>query len=347
MVFWKTSEVERFMPRFRALNSADIKIIALYEVNDLADNIYNKWSKVVDFIKIEMVDYQWYFKWLFNRNYITQQIEDLDFDIVFSLSGMWLQYYSRFIAMKLKKPYVVYLRGDEFKAQNLQSKNKWLRAIRLFIYRKYCWGCDLVIPISEGMRELALSLDIPEKDISKVVSGGIDTKLFYPRYIRNSKLKIGYLGRINKEKGSDFLSELIKSNPDVDFKIAGDMQVPFEILDNVDYKGFIPHEEVPIFINECDIIILVSKTEGFARAILEAYSCAKPIMVTPESLPKGCNKYGFILPRDLQVWTDKIETLRHRRGYLFTIGNIAREYVLKYRLEKYGLDMKRELKEVL
>ncbi|HEX2641750.1 MAG TPA: glycosyltransferase, partial [Thermoanaerobaculia bacterium] len=56
------------------------------------------------------------------------------------------------------------------------------------------------------------------------------------------------------------------------------------IADRVDFLGFVPHAALADFFRACHIVVLPStdgRQEGFGLVLLEAMSCARPVLTTP------------------------------------------------------------------
>lgn len=71
-------------------------------------------------------------------------------------------------------------------------------------------------------------------------------------------------------------------------------------------------EEVPLWINACDAVIVTSDEEGFGLAICESLACNRPVLATPVGIAplalagvEGC----LCAPFDLEQWTEAIEDL--------------------------------------
>ena len=129
----------------------------------------------------------------------------------------------------------------------------------------------------------------------EVVYNGVDLEMFKPSGVENSKdngLKILYIGRINREKGLDYLFEAAKDFKEkVSITIAGQGPLLEEYQKNypfITFLGRVNHKDLPNLINNHDAIILPSLTnssESFPNALLEGMACGKAIL--------GTNVYGI------------------------------------------------------
>jgi len=53
------------------------------------------------------------------------------------------------------------------------------------------------------------------------------------------------------------------------------------LKDKVMFTGWVPHEELPKYLNDIKLYVLPSYSEGLPKATLEAMACGTPVLVTP------------------------------------------------------------------
>ncbi len=122
---------------------------------------------------------------------------------------------------------------------------------------------------------------------------------------------VGYIGRLDAEKGiMNFVSsipEILKHDPQVKFLIIGDGNqteavrtyiAEHGLAQNVKLAGWVPHIELPEYLNQIKLLVIPSYTEGLPNTMLEAMACGTPVLANPVgSIPDyvkdGHN--GFIL----------------------------------------------------
>lgn len=121
------------------------------------------------------------------------------------------------------------------------------------------------------------------------------------------KFVIGYLGGFGKRKNLGFILKLAKKfgkDRKVFFKIAGkgpkkerlENMVKNLGLNNVEFVGFVPDEELNNFYNSLDLFLFPSLYEGFGLPVLEAMACGIPVMVSNiGSLPEIVGDVGMII----------------------------------------------------
>jgi glycosyltransferase involved in cell wall biosynthesis len=105
---------------------------------------------------------------------------------------------------------------------------------------------------------------------------------------------VGFVGRLDVEKGVDKMVEVAKMMPDdIGFVFVGDgdykEMIESELEDEissgkVETVGWVDHEEVPRCLNSLKLHLLISDpTEGLPTIILESFACGTPVYSTPVS----------------------------------------------------------------
>jgi glycosyltransferase involved in cell wall biosynthesis len=187
---------------------------------------------------------------------------------------------------------------------------------------------DLVVTVSQAMRDELISLGFPEAKI-RVCYNGVDEEKYNPERvkpeeaqrireiygIKESDLMIFFIGRLISVKGVD---RLILAMPHILRKIrnaklvivgVGDMQ-PYllnlvnamKLEDSVKFQfEFIPEEERIRHYAACDVAVFPSLYEPFGIVSLEAMSMGKPVVVGASGIsgmreqvvPTGPDQCGF------------------------------------------------------
>ena len=103
---------------------------------------------------------------------------------------------------------------------------------------------------------------------------------------------IGYIGRLSQEKGiSSFMEatpKVVATTDGVTFLIVGAGQLRPQVEEHanksnnkVRFVGWIPHDELPEYLNKLKLLVLPSYTEGLPNIMLEAMACGTPVLATP------------------------------------------------------------------
>lgn len=156
----------------------------------------------------------------------------------------------------------------------------------------------------------------------------VDTDTFRPSvdYMERQNL-VGFVGRLDVEKGIDRIVKVIKHLPDdIGFVLVGggdyremvESELSEEIaLGQVEIKGWVDHDEVPEQLNRLKLHILISDpTEGLPTIILESFACGTPVYATPVSgVPDLVheNQTGYLMDETSpEAVAEKITTVFNR-----------------------------------
>jgi glycosyltransferase involved in cell wall biosynthesis len=109
--------------------------------------------------------------------------------------------------------------------------------------------------------------------------------------------------------------------------------------DNIKFAGRISHEEKVKIIKRSSFMVFPSFIEGFGIAIIEAFACRKPVLVSDVRPSRDIVRdgyTGYVLPTfNIPAWTDKIIELFNKRDKLEEMGrNAYVEVLLNYQIEK-------------
>jgi glycosyltransferase involved in cell wall biosynthesis len=167
---------------------------------------------------------------------------------------------------------------------------------------------------------------------------------------------IGYIGRLNVEKGILNLIEAIpnvltKLN-DVSFLVGGDGPLRGEIeeyfhkynLNNkIEFVGWIPHENLPKYLNDLKLIVIPSYSETGPQIMLEAMSCGTPVLVTSVGIAPDVitdSETGFIMKNNSPEYIARniIRALEHPNLEEISMNartTVKKEFTYEAAVEKY------------
>jgi glycosyltransferase involved in cell wall biosynthesis len=91
----------------------------------------------------------------------------------------------------------------------------------------------------------------------------------------NEPVRIGYMGRLEPEKGALLLADVARALPEMQFRIAGTGSVPIPPVDNLTLVG---HVDPAKFLPELDCLLVPSNVESFGKSALQALSLAVPVV---------------------------------------------------------------------
>ena len=162
---------------------------------------------------------------------------------------------------------------------------------------------DRVIAVSNSLRRLLVEGYGAEGDNVTVIPNGVDVTRFAPMPQSEAQARLGlqgeapkllYVGAITQPKGIDYLLRafaqlLSDGSTSVELILigGGDYDRRSRLLaDDLDVAAFVtfagkrPNDEIPLWINACDLLVLPSLTEGFGVVLVEAMACGKPVVAT-------------------------------------------------------------------
>lgn len=123
-----------------------------------------------------------------------------------------------------------------------------------------------------------------------------------------------FVGWFNERKGPKRVSEAIKQIPGgnvYSLFVGKGEQGPD--CDNILFKGSLPHDRVPLFLNAADVFVLPSLNEGCCNAVVEAMACGLPVISSNLSFNWDVlDKTNSILidPNNIDAIADAIRYLR-------------------------------------
>ena len=153
----------------------------------------------------------------------------------------------------------------------------------------------------------------------KTLPNGVDSALFRPMDKEKAKKElaeevgddrimetptVGYLSRVQSEKGASVYLKLAELNPHLLFLIAGPHFGRYqsrELPDNLVYAGFHPREKLPLVYNAFDVYCFLSMSgeETFGLTVLEAMACGVPPIVPDfDGVPSVVGDAGLIADAD-------------------------------------------------
>ena len=112
--------------------------------------------------------------------------------------------------------------------------------------------------------------------------------------LKDRKNLIGFISRLSEGKGIlNFVNAIpliLKERDDLEFLIGGDgplfNEIKKELKNNglytqVELTGWIPHDELPDYLNELKLLVFPSYSEGLPNIVSEAMACGTPVLATP------------------------------------------------------------------
>lgn len=143
-------------------------------------------------------------------------------------------------------------------------------------------GVDVFIVQSQFQKQKFIEQGIPAERIG--ILAGISPKLELTKPDETG-CWVSFVGRVSAEKGIYEFIDAARMNPDIPFKVAGNLDSNFRMPDNlpsnIEFVGFKKNKELDEFYINSRIIVVPSKWyEGFPNVIVRGMLHYKPIITS-------------------------------------------------------------------
>ncbi|HII92057.1 MAG TPA: glycosyltransferase family 4 protein [Methanosarcina sp.] len=273
--------------------------------------------------------------------------KNLKFDLIHS----HFTWSSGYVGAKLKEkygvPFVVTAHGYDI--YDLPFKDdKWNSKIEYVLN-----SADAIITVSKSNLECIKKLDV--KTPVTVIPNGYKDDLFYPLSPYECRRSLGLpsdkkiilsVGNLEEVKGHKYLVEamghIVKTRKDVICCIVGGGKLENKLKkqiksaglqDHVKLVGGKPHNEIPFWMNACDVFVLPSLRESFGVVQIEAMACGKPVVATNNGGSEeiiSSNNYGYLAqPGNSEMLAEKITLAIDHKWHSEKILEFANKFNLE------------------
>jgi glycosyltransferase involved in cell wall biosynthesis len=238
----------------------------------------------------------------------------------------------------LKIPYVIYGRGSDVYLPGWFTKLTAKGILK---------NASTVIALTEHMKDAMQA--IYSRDII-VVPNGINLNEVAEKETEggNPSKRVLFVGRLHPVKGVQYLlgamSIVHRELPEAKLILVGDgeerehletLTDNLGIRECVEFAGRVPHERVKDYMNQAEVFVLSSLSEGFPVTILEAMACGLPVVATrvggvPDIIKNGTNGYLVDTMNQEQIAEALLNLLQDEKLRRDISGN-NREKAKKYR----------------
>lgn len=225
---------------------------------------------------------------------------------------------------------------------------------RIAVEENVVAAADRVIVSTDHERQALISLYGARRERIVVTEGGVDLDLFRPldRSLARASLRLDgevvlFVGRPDRVKGLDLLIRavaLLGHRASLRLVVVGGSLeagelAPYQDLARslglaVDFRGAAPQEELPLYYNAADVLVVPSHYESFGLVAVEALACGRPVVASmvgglPTVIRDGHN--GLLVPwRRPEAFAEAIERLLDDDGLRARLVARARASVAPY-----------------
>lgn len=319
----------RFNPFADLSKIFPLQNLDVYSSNYKIDRTSSPKNTCVHTTKVWYLPTDWEYKKLGDRHLSVVKDQLRKHKIHFDLIHAHFTWSAGYVGARIKEeynvPFVVTAHGYDIYRLPFQD-TIWREKIEYVLNT-----ADTIITVSKSNQECIkqLNVNVPVK----VIPNGFKNDLFYPRdslicrqrlnLPQNRKILLTVGNLELADKGQNFLIEAVKIisliRKDILCVIVGmgkDKEAIHKHLNslklgkNIMLVGGKPHDEIPLWINACDLFVLPSLNEGNPTVMFEALGCGKPFVGTrvggvPEVITS--DEYGLLVdPGDAEHLAEKI-----------------------------------------
>ena len=228
-------------------------------------------------------------------------------------------------------------------------------------------SADLVVAFTDHERQLMARYHNVDPLKVEVIPCGVDTDLFNPidRNVAKEKLGISasrvalYVGRIEPLKGLEILIRavtqihsdeglsliIVGGDPDADEEIIRLKQIilALRMESSISFIGAVDQQELPLYYNASDVLVIRSYYESFGLVALEAMACGIPVIASRVGgLPTTVkdSKTGYLVPwRCPDPFADKLQIILNNQSIHDAMSRSAIELSLQMKWSKVAEDL--------
>jgi glycosyltransferase involved in cell wall biosynthesis len=201
----------------------------------------------------------------------------------------------------------------------------------------------VVVTTESSAKEIRKRYSLPTSKIV-VIPNYVDTDVFRMMPVEKGKnIRIGYIGRLVEAKNLLALLDAI-SGLSVSLYVVGGgpllatlRQKAQEQGSEVIFAGYLPNNQLPQILNQCDLFVLPSLYEGHPKSLLEAMACALPVIATDVPGNRELIRHefdGILCGTSADEIRKAILRLKENKTLRTQLGENARRHVV----EEFSLD---------
>jgi len=266
-------------------------------------------------------------------------------------------------ALKLNMPVIVTAHGCDI---NLYSTYRLRRPQIRHALRK----SNSVSVVSSALKKRIVSLGIPGSKV-QIIPNGVDLEQFVPIDQKWCRKQLGlpseariilFVGALDPVKGLDYLLDALTQvcalHQDLFVAIVGDGPLrqtlarkvqKLNLTNLVRFFGARPHNEIPLWMNACDLFCLPSLREGWPCVIMEALACGRPVVASRVGgVPEIVNKQNgyLVAAQDIDQLARGLEAVLQRRWNREEIRATSIGFSWKVSAEKYYIEYRNTISKM-
>jgi len=345
---WEKSGIlDREVVIYKELSKKGINV-SFFTYGDKSDLIYRKRLKEINIIlaknKLKSKRFS-LLKGLLFPIFNRKLFKNIDIIKTNQMDGSWLTWFSKIF---YRKKIILRCGFEHYKIlleeQDEKSKFKIFN-YRLFSYFIIQWIsytlADHIILTNNVERNFVIKhFKINPKKIT-VLPNYIDISLFRPINMKKKEKAILFIGSLNRHKNLENLIKSIKILGDFSLDIIGkgvlkpkltELIRKLDLQSKIYFLDIIPNSKLPDIINQYEIFILPSITEGNPKSLLEAMSCG--LACIGSNIPGikqilTHKKTGFICNIDSNSIAKAIMEVYQNLKLRQDIGKNARNFIIE------------------
>ncbi|MGH2461660.1 MAG: glycosyltransferase, partial [Chloroflexota bacterium] len=220
-------------------------------------------------------------------------------------------------------------------------------------------SADRIIASSEHERQALVEQYRARRERVAVINGGVDLRLFRPSDRMAARASLGldrhaeivlFVGRMDRVKGLDVLlraGALLKQRPRLKLVIVGGSAGDAELTRcsalahqlglDASFRGATLQEDLPLYYNAADLLVVPSHYESFGLVAVEALACGRPVIAsTVGGLPTVVHdeENGLLVPwRQPEAFAERIARVLDDAALRTRLSDNARPSALRYSWE--------------
>lgn len=222
---------------------------------------------------------------------------------------------------------------------------------------------DKIIFSTSEYRDLIIEKYIPEEYKKNILEKSlcipfgidnfwIDNRRVTTKKLNNKKIKLLYVGKINKNKNIEKIieacDEIIRNEVDIEFTVVGGIckKSDKKILDRivkkkyVTYKENMPFEQLKTYYENNDIFIMVSRKESFGLVYAEAMSQGLPVIYSKgQGFDKQFEDYSIGIPVNCNSIEEIVDAIYYIRNNYEVMSQEACKKSIRFKWSKISREI--------